>query len=341
MVNTIKFWFIKHTRFEFWPYWFAYIPVYFYYIYLSIKAKSFTFFTTANPGIYLGGFVGESKKNILKKINPTYLPATIYCKNEFNVSKIVDLLAAEQMQFPLIAKPDVGERGSQVEKITNKQELEKYVHSIGEDFIIQSFIDYEIELGIMYYHYPNGTLSGINSIVLKEYLSIVGNGVDTIETLIKNHLRAQGRLAYLLNKFSYCSEQILPANEKMLLEPIGNHIRGTKFINANHLINAKLIAVFDKIAKPIDGFYIGRFDLKVKSINDLYEGKNIQIMELNGVSSEPAHIYDPSTFILSAYKALFQHYKLIFIIAKQNIALGENYLPFRLVWKQIRMHLSK
>ncbi len=340
-MNKLKFWIVKNTRFEFWPYWFAYIPVYFYFIYLSIKAKSLTFFTAANPGIYLGGFVGESKKSILKKINPAYLPNTIYCKNEYNVSKIIELLQAEQMQFPLIAKPDVGERGSNVEKITNEQELEEYVHSIGEDYIIQSFIDYEIELGVMYFHYPNGKKSGINSIVLKEYLSIVGNGVDTIETLIKNHLRAQGRLAYLLNKFSNQLQVVLPLNEKLLLEPIGNHIRGTKFLNGNHLINEQLVKVFDEIAKPIAGFYIGRFDLKVKSINDLYEGKNIKIMELNGVTSEPAHIYDPGTFILNAYKALFQHYKLIYIIAKQNVGLGENYVPFWLVWKQIKMHLSK
>jgi hypothetical protein len=133
----------------------------------------------------------------------------------------------------------------------------------------------------------------------------------------------------------------LPLYEKLVLEPIGNHCRGTKFLNGNYLINSNLVQVFDKIAKPIDGFYIGRFDLKVNSIEDLNDGLNIKIMELNGVSSEPAHIYDPTTFIFKAYQALFNHYKLIFIIAKQNIELGNQYVPFWLVWKQIKMHLSK
>lgn len=340
-MKQLKFWIIKHTRFEFWPYWFAYIPVYFYFIYLSIKAKSLTFFTAANPGIYLGGFVGESKKSILQKIDNSYLPNTIYCKNEHNLQKIISLIESHKMVFPLIAKPDVGERGSNVEKVNNIAELENYIHQINEDFIVQSFIDYEIELGIMYYHFPDGNQSGITSIVLKEYLNIIGDGVQTIELLIKNHLRAQGRLDYLLHKFENQLNEVLPNNEVLLLEPIGNHIRGTKFINANHLINEKLVKVFDKIAKPIDGFYIGRFDLKVKSLADLYEGKNIKIMELNGVTSEPAHIYDPSVFIINAYKALFLHYKLIYIIAKQNIKLGQTYVPFWLVWKQLKMHLSK
>ncbi len=340
-MNTFKFWFIKHTRFEFWPYWFAYIPVYFYYIFLSFKAKSFTFFSAANPGIYLGGFVGESKKNILQKIDNTYLPKTAYCKHEYSFEKVEKLVANEQINYPFIAKPDVGERGSNVEKISNAIELKNYVYSINEDFLIQEYIDYNLELGVMYFHYPNGKLSGISSIVIKEYLTITGNGVSSIETLIKNHLRAQGRLDYLLNKFEKNLFDILPLNEKLVLEPIGNHCRGTKFLNGNYLINSNLIQVFDKIAKPIEGFYIGRFDLKVNSIEDLNAGLNIKIMELNGVSSEPAHIYDPTTFIFKAYQALFNHYKLIFIIAKQNIELGNQYVPFWLVWKQIKMHLSK
>jgi hypothetical protein len=122
-MNKIKFWIIKNTRFEFWPYWFAYIPVYFYFIYLSIKSKSLTFFTVANPGIYLGGFVGESKKNILQKINANYLPQTIYLKHEYNYEKVLSLIKENNIQYPFIAKPDVGERGSDVEKIHSDSEL--------------------------------------------------------------------------------------------------------------------------------------------------------------------------------------------------------------------------
>lgn len=340
-MKRLKFWIITKTRFEFWPYWFAYIPVYFYFLYLSVKSKSLTFFTSANPGFYLGGFVGESKKSILQKINDNFLPKTIYCNNQYNLQQIVSMLDNHKMEFPLIAKPDVGERGSNVEKLNNLVELENYIHHISEDFIIQSYIDFEVELGLMYYHFPDGTQSGITSIVLKEYLKIVGDGFHTIEYLIKNHLRAQGRLGYLLHKFKNRLHEVLSKNEELLLEPIGNHIRGTKFLNGNHLINEELIKVFDAIAMPIEGFYIGRFDLKVKSIEDLYKGKNIKILELNGVTSEPAHIYDPKTFILDVYKAMFLHYKLIYLIAKQNVSLGYKYVQFNLVWKQLKIHLDK
>ena len=59
------------------------------------------------------------------------------------------------------------------------------------------------------------------------------------------------------------------------------------FINSNHLITPALSASFDRISKQIDGFYFGRFDLRVKTIEDLEAG-NIQILELNGcVQSQP------------------------------------------------------
>lgn len=340
-MKRLHFRFIKFTRFEFWPFWFAYFPVYFYFLYLSIKAKSLTFFTIANPGFYLGGFVGESKKSILQKIHTDYLPNTIYAKADDDMQKIISLIDMHQMQFPLIVKPDVGERGINVEKVNNVAELESYIQQINEDYIIQSFIDFDIELGIMYYHFPEGTQSGISSIVLKEYLKICGDGVHDIEYLIKSHLRAQGRLDYLLHKFKERLQEVLANNEELLLEPIGNHIRGAKFLNGNHLINEKLVKVFDAIAKPIDGFYIGRFDLKVKSFEDLYEGKNIKIMELNGVTSEPAHIYDPSMHIVNAYKALFLHYKLIYLISQQNKNIGNTYDSFGMFYRELKTHLSK
>ena len=60
----------------------------------------------------------------------------------------------------------------------------------------------------------------------------------------------------------------IPINiEKVLLEPIGNHCRGTRFINFNHVINEDLNTAFDKISLPIKGFYYGRFDLKAKTIS--------------------------------------------------------------------------
>jgi hypothetical protein len=155
-----------------------------------------------------------------------------------------------------------------------------------------------------------------------------------------HHIRAVGRLDYLRRKYKSCLNEVLLTGEKMRLEPIGNHNRGTQFLNGNHLINAQLLAVFDRLGKSIPEYYYGRFDLKVPTLDDLYQGKNIKIMELNGVNSEHAHIYDPGMRIGQAKRTLFQHDRNIQQIAVYyHKQMEVCYAPFwPMVW-DLKAHL--
>ena len=53
------------TRWEFWPAWLFYLPVVGYVLYLAFRHRSLTLFTAVNPAIPAGGFIGESKFEIL------------------------------------------------------------------------------------------------------------------------------------------------------------------------------------------------------------------------------------------------------------------------------------
>ena len=53
------------TRWEYWSPFILYLPIFFYVLYLGIKYRCLTLFTAANPAIPDGGFVGESKTEIL------------------------------------------------------------------------------------------------------------------------------------------------------------------------------------------------------------------------------------------------------------------------------------
>lgn len=336
--RSLPFGLVKILKFEFWPYYVLYIPVFFYYLWLSLKARSFTFFTAANPGMFLGGFTGESKKAILEKIDPQYLPHTLYFRANDPVETVFERLAQSFIAYPLIVKPDVGERGNGVEKVYTSDALQAYLESNRGAFMIQEFVPYELELGILHYHTPDGSQSGITSIVTKKFLTVTGDGCSTLKQLIVQSNRAQLRKTYLLDKFKPQWDDVLEKGDQLLLEPIGNHCRGTTFINGNVLITQRLVKVFDAISKSIEGFYIGRYDLKVRSLDDLYKGNNIRIMELNGVTSEPAHIYDPSATLGEAYGALFLHYRLLYRIGMQNRERGTRFEPFAKVWKQLRLH---
>ena len=55
-------------RWEFWPPYVFYPPVIAYVVYLGLRFRSFTLFTAANPAMPAGGFVGESKHEILSHL---------------------------------------------------------------------------------------------------------------------------------------------------------------------------------------------------------------------------------------------------------------------------------
>src|SRR6266487_3709324 len=58
----------RWAHWEFWPAWLFYIPVALYYVFLSIRYRNVTLPTAANPGMSTGGFIGESKVEILKQL---------------------------------------------------------------------------------------------------------------------------------------------------------------------------------------------------------------------------------------------------------------------------------
>src|SRR5207244_1853186 len=61
----------RWTHWEFWPAWLFYIPVALYYFWLSVRSRSLSLPTAANPGMATGGFVGESKFEILDQLHAT------------------------------------------------------------------------------------------------------------------------------------------------------------------------------------------------------------------------------------------------------------------------------
>ncbi|MBA4849265.1 hypothetical protein [Emticicia sp. BO119] len=331
---------VKIFNYEYWSWWVFYLPMTPYWIFQAIRARSLTYFTAVNPSIEAGGFYGEHKSEILKYIPTEYLPATVYISPETDFDEVLSALQLHKLNFPVIAKPNVGERGTLVVKILTEAQLKIYHESIKADYLIQEFIEYPIELGVLFSRMPNQQSGQVSSVTLKEFLSITGDGKSTIEELILNSTRARFQLETLRNKLGEEIKEVLPANEKRILEPIGNHCRGTKFVNANHLINEQLHKVFTKIAMPFEGFYYGRFDMKVASYEDLYAGKNIRILELNGVSSDPGHIYDPRYYLWQAYRDLGWHWNRVAEISIENQKRGVKPLPLKEIIQIVKQHFG-
>lgn len=315
--------FVKLMNWEYWPIYVANIPVVGFWLFFAIRSRALFFFSAVNPAIETGGVLGESKINILNRLPKTAIPKTIFVKKEnANHGWILEQMGSNEITFPIIAKPDVGERGFLVEKIENQNALLAYLQQIKVDFIIQEFVDFREEISVMYHRMPNAPGGVITSVCLKETLTVRGDGVSTIEKLMQEYPRARFQLPRFKNK-NPDFLKIIPQNgETVELEPIGNHCRGTTFLNGNHHIDEDLKVVFDKIGAEMEGIHYGRFDLKCKSIELLKSGRDFKILEFNGVASEPAHIYDPGYSTYRGYKDIYDHWKIIYKISKIQRSQG-------------------
>ncbi len=112
--------------------------------------------------------------------------------------------------------------------------------------------------------------------------------------------------------------RILQKGEKRILVPYGNHIRGAKFIDVSDLVDEKLTNTIDKICRQINGFYYGRLDIRFNSWEELRQGENISVIEVNGAGSEPTHIYDPKHSVFFAWKEIIRHWNILWKISRVN-----------------------
>ncbi len=319
----------KILNWEYWPMNVLYFPIYFYWIYLSIKAKSLGFFSASNPRIINGGFALESKKGIYDLIPKQYYPETLFIKASESWETILKKLTASNIKFPFIIKPDIGLQGLRVEKIHDEIELETYLKKVKYDFLIQEFSQFPLEIGLFYYRMPNEKIGKITGIVYKDFLIVKGNGKNTVEELILQNPRFALQYDILKKKFGIELARILPKDESLNLVPFGNHVRGSKFTDVSDWINDKLTETFNNICMQIPDFYFGRLDIMFQSREDLENGKNFSIIELNGAGSEPTHIYDPKHSIFFAWKEIIKHYDILYKISTYNHQKGYAYLNMK------------
>lgn len=319
--------FIKLRHWEYWPFGILQAPFFLYWFWLSIKARSFFFFSASNPSIYTGGMLGESKKDALDLVPDSLKPKTILIKLPTTEVDVLLVIQNAGLNFPIIFKPDLGERGWMVRKIKNEVQLKQYIVEVPTDFLVQEFLDLPLEFGVFYVRKPSEPTGKVISVNSKEMLAVTGNGRETLAKLIYKNDRARLQEERLQKVFSARWHVVIPANEVVMLNTIGNHCLGTKFMNGNNLITPKLNASFNAISKQVDRFYFGRYDLRCNSLADLENG-NVKIMELNGCGAEPAHIYQPGFSFWQALGVMYQHWRTMFEISVENHKRGVPYITF-------------
>lgn len=324
--------FIRLFNWEYWSFGMVYSWIYPVWLLLSLRARSFFFFSAANPSIKNGGFLGESKKEIYAIMPPHLYPATLYFDFDESGDAVIAKLRAANFNYPLIGKPDMGGRGRGVKVLNSDEEVKRYLAQCKVPFHIQKFVPFEKEAGIFYYRYPDHANGRISGIVSKKFLSVTGDGASSIRQLIGHNKRALLQLKNLEQIYGAKLETILPEGHNMVLVPYGNHARGAMFLDDSHLADADLNRVIDEACRSIEGFYFGRLDIRYQSWEELKRGENFCIIEVNGAGSEPTHIYDPKHSLFFAWKEIIRHWYILWRISRINHRLGHKYLS----WKEAK-----
>ncbi|CAN5580804.1 hypothetical protein BH09PLA1_BH09PLA1_04870 [soil metagenome] len=305
-------------RWEFLPMWLFYPPVIAWIGWLTLRYRSFMVITAANPGIPHGGFVGESKFQILSLSKHKRVIETILLDREqFELQ-----IAAAGWTFPIVLKPDVGERGAGVKLVRSIEAASNYLARTSGEIIAQPFHPGPFEAGVFYYRIPGEAHGRIFSITDKVFPELLGDGSSTIEQLIWQHPRFRMQARTFLARHVSEASRILAPGERFRLAMAGNHCQGTLFRDGAHLITPSLERAVDQIARSFNGFFFGRFDIRYSDVARFRAGEDLWVIELNGVTSESTNIYDPSWSLLRAYRTLFRQWSLLFRIGHENTRRG-------------------
>jgi membrane protein DedA with SNARE-associated domain len=341
-----------YSPFEFWPGFVFYTPVYLYLLWQGLRHRSLTLPALANPAMENGGLWGESKRDLFESLGGSgrqWLAPYVSLRRggPSDVGRDVDDALAQSadagIALPFIAKPDIGCQGNGVRIIEDRDQLYHYLAAFppGQRLIVQQLVDKPGEAGVFYFRYPGEARGRISSLTLKFAPSVRGDGLSTIEKLVRADRRA-GRIAPLyLKRLGQDARRIPAEGEEVRLVFVGNHCKGSIFRDGGRLVTPALTRRIDDIARCIPDFYFGRFDLRFSSLAGLQEGEDLTLIEFNGSGSEATHVWDADMSLVSAYRDLFRQMRIMFAIGAENRRKGHRAERWdrmlRALWQQSRL----
>lgn len=315
-------------RFEQLPKWLNLVPMVLQWAWLGLRHGSFTLPSAANPGITAGGLVGEGKLEYFRSMGPLARSATadfvrIDNVHDHDVGALLALMRGAGLDFPVIAKPDLGWCGFGVRLLDDADALADYQRRFpdGECFLLQRYLPEPGEAGIFYMREPDAATGQLIGILLRHYPSVVGNGVDTLGALVARDPRLSRGLSGAAHE-ARCDPSHIPADgERVRLSTVASTRVGGAYEDGSALATPALLARVEAIARDMGVFLVGRFDVRYRDTAGLQRGE-FTIMEVNGAGSEAVHAWDPIYSIADVYRIVFAKQRQLFRIGAANRKLG-------------------
>lgn len=314
--------------FEFWPGWLFYTPVVIHWILLGLRYGDFSLPTAANPRITTGGLCGESKLSILNQVQPdgrAFLAPACGIRAAAGAGQAAEeMMSLHGLDYPIVAKPDIGCNGTGVRLVKNRADMERYMSEFpaNEMVVLQQYIQAPNEAGIFYVRHPDEPRGRITSVTIKQPPVVVGDGRTSLRQLILADDRARLVPHLYLDRLKDRLDMVPRQGERMQLVFVGNHCKGSIFLDGRDLVTTALTDAIERFARSVPEFHFGRIDVRFDSIAALRLGQGFKVIEINGTGSEATHIWDPRTKLLDAWRTQFFHYGAAFRIGAANRRRG-------------------
>lgn len=331
---------LRVRHWEFWPMWAFYPPLVLYILGLGLRRGNLTAFTAINPAMPLGGLLGESKSDILDGLQGIgdALPAWRRLPTghlEDRVEAVRRFLEDEDLDYPVVLKPDTGERGRGVAVAHSEADAEAFFDRTPGPALAQEHVAGE-EYGVFWARRPGRRDGHVFSIAHKVRPTVVGDGQSTLERLILLNRRGVAIAHIYAREHPRAEKRVPEAGEVVELTEVGAHSRGTIFLDANHLHTPELERAINAISTAWNGFDFGRFDVRVPCAEALQRGVGIRVLEVNGVTSEAIHMYDPRHGFFAAHAILRRQWAMAFDLADERIRDGARPATVRQVLGAVR-----
>jgi len=319
-------WWRRLTRWEYWPIWAIYPPVVLWILWLGLRHRGPLLFTAVNPGMPAGGgIVGQSKSAILRGLagaGDRVAAWTLVDPGPFpqRNAEVRRFMAEQGLRYPVVLKPDRGERGTGVVIARDAQAIEQMLRSCRGAVVVQAYVPGQ-EWGVFYTRLPGQPKGEILAITDKRVVAVEGDGRRTLEELILADNRAVNLGGFFLDKFKARLGEVPTRGARVRLSELGTHALGALFLDGDELKTKKLEDAVEAVSCQYEGFYFGRYDLRAESVEALQVG-DFKVIELNGVTSEATGMYDPKHSIWHGWATLMRGWTMAFEIGAANRRAG-------------------
>lgn len=296
----------------------------------------------ANWGLANGGLHPLSKADFSKLFpkNSNLIPACkklpAGMKNRDALEVFKEFEKTKNSAEPrIILKPDDGVQGRAIQIIEGEDAFLKAWKTLkgGDGFwLLQEFIE-GFEVSLFYVRDHPETSGRLISMTRKQGFTVMGDGHRTIAELIAMKDADQATKKRVSRFNQYRLDRIPGCDEEIQLIYIANHHLGATFHDISEYLNEKIEKAVVHELDQITGYQFGRLDVRAPSFEHLIRGKDIKILEVNSLYSEPIHAYDPKYSLFDAIKIFLSYWNLAFKIGLANKRAGKPQIsPMRIIF---------